>query len=340
MFFKKLFRKDYRSFVEQGEKCLAEERYADARIAFAEALQNLPKGTAETEGEQARIQERHRIAGNRLGALNLAEAEHAIARGDMHRASDHLELVLTQAEDVTTREKAEKLLLSLAGDTPPESAPPAGHACTGCASPSGKMPENDHVSDDNLTDHDRFEILVHPLPGDLPQRYAELGEEFACAFLLAHEGRDAESLRTYEALLARQENDILLYETALIHYRRQSLPECERLLRRAIGLNPLNPLCHLSLVQLFIDMERFEEALEHLRHMIAQSLLLEQSLIMAGDVSHHLGDHAHAMEMFTQALALPAVARAAAERLIPLLEQQGRTADAQYLFKKYCKGCC
>jgi tetratricopeptide (TPR) repeat protein len=340
MFLKKLFRKDFRSHLEQGEKYLAEERYADARIAFAEALQSLPKGNDESGVEEGRIRERLRLAGDRLGALNLAEAEHALARGDMRRAADHLELVLTQAEDVTSREKAEKLLRSLDGDAPPASVTHGGHACTGCGAPEDKMPENVHVSDEALSAGDRFDILVHPLPGDLPQRYAELGEEFACAFLSAHEGNDAESLRMYEALLARQENDIILYETALIHYRRESLPECERLLRRAIGLNHLNPLCHLSLVQLFIDTERFAEALRHLEYMIAQNLLPEQSLLLAGDVSEHMGDQSHAVDMFTQALALPAVARAAAERLIPLLEQQGRSAEAQYLFKKYCKGCC
>lgn len=340
MFLGKLFRKDYRSYLEQGEKCLAEERYADARLAFQEALQRLPKAGDDVAAQQSIVRERLTLAGNKLGLLNLTEAEHALNRGDVARASDHLALVRELAEDVTIREKAEKLLQSREDESPSADHGHGAHGCAGCAPSAEKTPTNLHANDSLLPAGDRFDILVQPLPGDLPRRYAELGEKFACAFLLHHDGNDEESLRIYEELLAREENDILLYETALIHYHRDNIPECERLLRRAIELTPSNPLCHLSLVQLFIDSERFDEALQTLTYMIAQKLLLEQSLLTAGDLLQHLGEDARAVEMFSQALVLPGAARAAAERLIPLLEQQGRSAEAQYLFKTYCKGCC
>ena len=39
MFLNKLFNKNYRVYLEKGDRYLAEERYADARHEFQEALQ-------------------------------------------------------------------------------------------------------------------------------------------------------------------------------------------------------------------------------------------------------------------------------------------------------------
>jgi hypothetical protein len=52
------------------------------------------------------------------------------------------------------------------------------------------------------------------------------------------------------------------------------------------------------------------------------------------------GDPDGAFEAWTKALELPSVARSAAERLIPILSDQGRAEEAKYLAKRYLKGCC
>ena len=110
------------------------------------------------------------------------------------------------------------------------------------------------------------------------------------------------------------------------------------MLRQAIGLNSANPLCYLGLVQLLTETGRLTESLPVLQFMIDHRLLVEQAMIFQGDVHQNLGNIDTAMDTYAQALELPLVAKAAAERLVPLLQKKNRIDDAAFLFKKYLKG--
>lgn len=338
--FRKLFGRDYRHYKEKGERLLAEGRYADARNEFAEALQRLSGTDADFATTEAFLREQMCEAGNRLGEMNLAEAEHALGRGEFNKARDYLDLAGDLAEDVTIREKAEKLknaiALATAMDTPADNK----YSCAGCSATGEKTTENSHAAEEELSPEDRFEILIQSLPGDLPERYAGLGEKFACGYMLAHDGEDAAARNIFEELLAHEENDIVLYETALIFHREGVVAECERLLRRAQTLNGINPLCCLGLVQLFAETDRGNEAIPVLDHMIASEILPDQARVLQGDVLLMLGRELEAMDRYGEALAFPTVASSAAERLIPLLEGKGRTEEAAYLFKRFMKRCC
>jgi hypothetical protein len=132
MFLKKLFKfgKDYNHYLEKGDRYLADERFADARNAYGEALEKIE---ASGEASPSRIEEvRQKIAltGNMLGRLNLVEAEYALSSGDRIKAGEHLRIIMDLADDPILRERSERLLSELSSEasrTPVQ----GGHSCSG-----------------------------------------------------------------------------------------------------------------------------------------------------------------------------------------------------------------
>lgn len=93
-------------------------------------------------------------------------------------------------------------------------------------------------------------------------------------------------------------------------------------------------------MQLKIENNQLPDAITLLKEMIYSDLLSGQAQIILGDVYMATGDDSKALDLFTSALAIPAIARDAAERLVPLLLKQDRTEEAEYLKKNYLKKCC
>lgn len=337
MFFRKLFRKDPAKCMEKGDKFLAAGRYADARVAFDDALEALDASDPSSAGLSAAIREKMAMAGNRLAEANIEEAEACIRGGDMHKAEDHLKLSLELADDVTIREKTGKLLSSL------ESAPqPATHVHSkncggGCSSSSCHPSDSAEISEDGLSESDRFELLVRPLPGDLPERYLGLGKEFAKGYLAAHDGDLGTAWVIFERLLAQGENDVLLYELSLLSHREGDRRRCEALLRRCLQLNEGNPLGNLGLVQFLAESNRFDEAIALLESMVERDILPEQAELFLGDLRQARGEHDAAIEHYSRLLG-GALKKEAAQRLVPMLEASGRHADAAYVAKQL--RCC
>lgn len=342
MFFKKLFGKDSRYYLEKGKKCMVEERYADARHLFHEAMERLNREGNDSGAVRSEIAGYLQETGNRLGLLNIAEAEHAAARGDFAKAEEHLQLTLEFAQDQPVREKAERLLSSLRDSAAPvqPQQSQAHHSCSGCGTHPVAAVEDVHLADDHLSEQERFELLVHPLPGDLPQRYAALGDEFVRGYLLVQDGKAQEGGKIFQELLTRGENDILLYEIALINHRNGHLVESEKQLRHAIAVNDTNPLCHLALVQLLADSGRLEECIPLLEHMIDHQMLIEQAMLYLGDIYQGLGREDDAIQTYSTALGNPSAAKGAAERLVVIFQRQDRLEEAAFLAKRYLKGCC
>jgi tetratricopeptide (TPR) repeat protein len=183
-------------------------------------------------------------------------------------------------------------------------------------------------------------LYFQTLPGDLPERYAGMGEEFARGCHLNLAGDEEAALRVFEGLSLDTDNDILNYEKAILSYHKGDSGKCEQLLLEALGLNPANPLCTIGLAQLYTEIGRGPEALQVLERMIASDLLPEQARMMQGELYTLLQDEPNAVESYSKLLTSPKFAREAAERIVPLLERQGRNEEAAYLVKKYAKGCC
>jgi len=339
MFFTKLFQKNYRYYLEQGETYLHEGRFADAKYSFSEALEKIDSSNDAAKTDMILLQNRLITVNNRLADLNLHEAERAINCGDLRKAEEHLNLVIELADDVNIREKAENFLGNLTNPDHSDNLTNNNVSCFGCK--TEKFSENSPGVDDQLSMEDRFDLLIHTLPPPLTERYAALGEKFAYSYVLVHDGDDANAALLLEELLSEDEkNDIYLYELALIEHRRGEFLNCEKLLRQAINLNASNSLCYLGLVQLLSDTARIHEAIPVLNHMIEHGLLSDQARLLLGDVYLLTGDDDKAIENWSQALSLPSVARGAAEKLVSLLEKHGRDEEVAYISKRYLKSCC
>ncbi|HTY20606.1 MAG TPA: hypothetical protein VMC44_03140 [Geobacteraceae bacterium] len=340
MFIKKLFNfsRDYTHYLEKGEKYFADERYADARDAFSEALERIGDG-----GDSeliASMRNKYVKSGNCLGMLNLSEAEHAIRSGDMKKAEDHLCMVLEQAEDSALRKRTEDILARLSSANSEIMEPRAVHSCGNCKGGNGEESHDNLGMEESITMEDRVTLYYHSLPGDLPERYAGMGDKFARGCFLNLQGDAEGALMLFEEISKEVDNDILDYEKAIIYYHRGETGKCEQLLERGLELNGLNPLCHMGLVHLYTDNGRASEALPVLRRMIERGLIPEQARLMEGDLYVMLQDEARAVESYTGLLTSSGFAKEAAVRLIPLLEKQGRSEEAAYLAKKFAKGCC
>jgi tetratricopeptide (TPR) repeat protein len=334
------FNRDYRYWLEKGDGLLNEEKYADARDAFSEAMRKMAESGVEDASLQAEVREKYAETGNRLGRMNLDEAGYAFAGGDTRKAEEHLRVALDLAEDAALRKEAENLFVELSADTPKITMDDEKHSCSDCADDAEHVAPESHRTDELLDMEDRFELYVHTLPGDLPERYKSLGAKFARGCLLNLDGQGEEALKVFTELSAIKENDIINYEIALTYYRKGDLNNCERALRRAIDLNAMNPLSYISLVQLFGETGRIAESLPFLQHMINNELVPDQARLLLGDAYILLEDDGSAVECYSRVLSSPGYAKDAAMKLIPLLEKQGRREDAAYLAKKFKKGCC
>jgi tetratricopeptide (TPR) repeat protein len=340
MFLKKLFnfKKDYLYYLEKGEKYLADARYAEARDFFGEALEMI--GDTGDQSLTTSLRRKYEETGDRLGRLNLTEAEHAVRGGDSAKAEEHLRMVLELAKDSSLRNRAEEFLeeiasLNLKRNREGEMAP--------CAPRNGESEPEYRVNsgpEESLESEDRLLLYFHTLPGDLPERYAAMGEKFERGCLLNLDGDEEGALKLFEEISAKEENDILDYERAIIYYHKGEAGRCEELLIRSMELNPLNPLCHIGLVHLYTDTGQASRALPLLEGMIERGILPEQALIMQGDIYSMIGEEMNAIESYSRVISFPRYAGEAVKRLIPLLEKHGRLEEASYLTKKFTKGCC
>lgn len=342
MFFKKFFSKSFEQILVKANDLFKNEHYAEARHYFLDALEKIEDSSGE-EQNLAYLQSMISRCGNLLAEMNICEAEAAIRSGNREKAAEYLELSLQLADDVSIRENTEKLISSLIQFSSADnnkSEPAAKHACSSCASSHHDTPEASHILPDNLHSHEQFQLLINTLPGDLPQRYAALGEEFAETYLLAHSDDNGQALNKFRQLLTIYDNDIILYETAILEYKERRFDVCESLLRRALKLNADNPVCNLSLAQLLADAGRFDETAALLKSMMDRMILYEQSLVMLADVYTAQGDQENAINLLSSGILMPTLKKASAERLASLLSSQGRDKEAAYIVKTYLKGCC
>lgn len=341
MFLKRLFKfgRDYRHYLEKGDSCMAAEQYADARNAYLDALEKLGDGA--DPSLSGSIRQKIAMAGDMLGRLNLVEAEHALAVGNRKKAEEHLQVVLDLADDSNLRETAERMLSAPAAEAAGVARMEAVSGCAGCGVSAAETDTDEHhEAEGSISREDRLALHFQTLPGDLPERYAGMGEKFARGCMLNLEGDGAGALRVFEELSSAGEDDILDYEKAILYYQQGDADSCERLLVKALGLNPGNPLCNIGLVQLYTETGRGPEALGVLARMIASGVVPEQAMLMQGELYALLDDEPNAIETYSKLLAAPQYAREAAVRIIPLLQRQGRDQEAAYLTKKFAKGCC
>ena len=314
------------------------DSFYDARSCYEDGIKLCSVG--DVGGDlNAVFSERIDTANRKLAELNLHEAEHAYSRGDTDRAIDCLELVKTLTYNPALLEKAEILLINYSQPDDEHGELIGSSSCASCAGSSGGECADSTSSDDSLPPLEYYELLIQQLPADQYQRYTELGENFAGAYIAASRDEHHEALSGFEACFNALPHDIYWYEKGKVLHRLGNDSEAEQHLRTAIQLNGTNSLAWIALALVLRENNRFQDALATVETMVAEHIMPEQALLLRADIFEVTGDHEGAVNQYVELLQTP-YARAAAEKLYGILMEIGRQSDAAVIFKKYLNKSC
>ena len=325
--------------MTKGDKYMETGSFFDARTCYEDGLKLCSGGEAGGADLKLVFTEKIAEANLKLAELNLQEAEFAYARGDVTRAVDHLELVKTLTYDSLLREKAEHLLHTYSQKDEDHEERVTGSACASCAGSSGVECGDSTPVDSSLPLLEYYELLIQQLPEGQSQRYSELGEDFAYAFISASRDEHHEALAGFEKCLDTVPPDIYWYEKGKVLHRLGNDSMAEQCLRTAIELNDANPLAWLTLALVLRESNRFQDSLTLIEQMVAGHIMTEQALLLRAEIFEVSGEHEHAVDQYVELLQTP-YARAAAEKLYGVLLEIGRHNDAAVIFKKYLHKSC
>ncbi len=337
-FISRLFSKSPSDLLAKGDRYMEAESFFDARTCYEDGLRLCFDGSSDGDLKTV-FSERIGVANCKLAELNIHEAECAYSRGDADKAIDHLELVKTLTHDQVLRAKAEKLIFIY---SPPESddvAPPTISSCGSCCGSSRSECSEGPHPDDSLPLMEYYDLLIQQLPSDQCERYAELGEDFAHAYIAASRDDHHEALTAFENCFNTLPHDIYWYEKGKVLHRLGNDREAEQCLRKAIELNNANSLAWLTLVLVLREGNRFQDALTTIDAMVAGHIMPEQALLLRAEIFEATGELEGAANLYVELLQTP-FARAAAEKLYGILLETGRQGDAAVIFKKYLNKSC
>jgi len=343
-FISRLFSKSADGFMKKGDSLCNDQRFFEARGLYEDGLQYyLSKESGkETDSTAAVFLSKIGLANRELAKANIAEAEHAIGRGNVSKAVEHLELALSLTDDATLCAATKRMLASLDDCSAEVARPEPSHVpelgCGGCGT-TGENKQFDASNNEvGLPRQDHYELLIRQLPEEMYRRYAELGDNFIDVYLTANHDEHEKALNLLEEWYKGSDEDIYWYERGMILHRLGSVGESEVCLRNASRCNAANPLPRLGLALLLCEIQRLDEAAEQLDAMISEGMIVEQALMLRGDVSLLAGDTEGAIERYGKLLSTP-YTRPAAERLHELLINSGRKQEAAVVYKKYLGGC-
>jgi tetratricopeptide (TPR) repeat protein len=333
-----LFSKSPTDLLAKGDSHLDSDRYFDARTCYEDGLQSCSDDCY--PGNQGEIfKERITRANYKLAELNLFEAEFAFSRGDSGKAVEHLELLKTLTLDPLMLKKAEKLLKDHGDSGDKSMEVETSSSCATCSQIQVDDYAGSQYAEESLHPLEYFELLIGQLPENQFQRYSELGDDFAYAYVAACQDKHSEALSLFEKWSVPDScRDIYCCERGKILHRLGKELEAEQELRKAIQLNDQNSLAWLNLALLLIDGGRLEEAMGVLDCMISENMMAEQAMLMRGEILEATGNLDEAIELFSSLLTTQ-YARSAAEKLHGVLIKLGRHNDAALIFKKFLAKC-
>ena len=336
--FSKLFSKSPEELLAKGDRYLQSESYFDARTCYEDGLQRCSADSSDHQLTSV-FQERITAANGKLAELNLQEAQFSISRGDFDKALDHLELVKTLTYDAALREKAEQLLRECHAPDSQSAQSAKASACGSCSSATASDCAEAPHYDESLPPMVYYDLLIRQLPPEQYQRYSQLGEDFAYAYVAASLDKHEEALSRLEQTAGTVSQDIYCCEVGKILHRVGRDQEAEQYLRQGLQINRSNTLIWYNLALLLADGGRFDECLQLLDTMIAEQTMPEQAMLMRAEILEAGGDFDGAISQYTALLSTP-LSRTAAEKMHGILIHVGRHNDAAVIFKKYMGKCC
>lgn len=336
--FSKLFSKSPEDLLAKGDRYLQTESYFDARTCYEDGLQRCGSDGSGLQLKSV-FQERIITANGKLAELNLQEAGFSISRGDFDKAVDHLELVKTLTYDAALREKAEQMLAECRTQDNEPAEPAKASACGSCSSAKASDCAEAPQYDESLPPMVYYDLLIRQLPPEQYQRYSQLGEDFAYAYVAASLDKHEEALTRLEQSAETVSQDIYCCEVGKILHRIGKDQEAEQYLRQGLQTNRTNTLIWYNLALLLVDSGRLGECLQLLDTMIAEEMMPEQAMLMRAEILEASGDFDGAISQYTTLLSTP-LSRTAAEKMHGILIHVGRHNDAAVIFKKYMGKCC
>lgn len=337
-FISRWFSKSPSDLLAKGDKYMESDSFFDARTCYEDGL-NLCSGEDGSDNLKMVFSGRIEAANGKLAERNIYEAECAYSRGDAGKAIEHLELVKTLTYDQAIREKADKLLLEYSPRNDERVEPVSISSCSSCSGSSGGECADSTTSDVSLPLLEYYDLLIQQLPEDLYQRYAGLGEYFACAYIAASRDEHHEALIGFENCVETLPPDIYWYEKGKIQHRLGNDLDAEQSLRTAVQHNGANSLAWVTLALVLRESNRLQDALAIVETMVAENILPEQAMLLRADIFEANGDHDGAVNQYVELLQT-AYARAAAEKMYGILMETGRQNDAAIIFKKYLNKSC
>ncbi|MDR3578754.1 MAG: hypothetical protein P4L44_02200 [Oryzomonas sp.] len=339
-FLKKLFSKNPADLLARGDRLLEDRHFYEARCAFEDARRLILSSNGSHDGDDllSACEKRIGNANRALAELNIGEAEFALGRGSHDKALEHLELAKSLTDDAELREKAEGLTALCRENDEEVMETVSSNGCASCSSCAPEDRVTDESSDVTMPLMEYYDLLIQQLPREMYEQYSNLGEEFAAMYVAASRNEHNDALRLLEEWHTGASRDIYCYEKGMILFRLGQADKAEACLRDAIGANDANSLAHLGLALMLIEGQRLHEAGKKLEAMMSAGILAEQSRLLRADVHLLAGDADQAIDMYSGLLNTPS-ARVAAERLHDVLVQCGRNNEAEYIVKRYLRGC-
>lgn len=339
--FDKLFSRKPDDFLDKGNKQLAAGNFYEARCCYEDGKRACGNDVQHDNLVQAfdlKIAE----ANHGLAILNIGEAEHAKAAGNLQKAKEHCELAKTLTSDPSVREKADLLAVTFdkkINDTKALETQSSCSSCSSCSTDNHSTSASSVVDDSDLDPRVLYELLIHQLPEEMFQIYSSLGEDFAYMFIAASRDQHEYALELLEKWHVPGNNDDIYWnEKGKIVHRLGNGAEAEVCFLNSLKANSNNHLPYLGLALLLFEEQRFPELKNLLEDMISSDIFAGQSIMMMGEMFQITGQVEKALETFAQLLKT-GLAKAAAEKIFEILQQQNRYDEASAVRKKYLSSC-
>jgi len=251
-------------------------RRAFARGEWAEVLALAEGADLSLLDEEGRIalDDFRSQACNRLGELNLREAEAFLRAGDLERARDHLSLAESQAEDsilLAEIRRIQEQPVAYENEVPPATvaATDCGSGCGSGCGPGTEQAPAPTVESSGLDFDTRFELCLGGYPEDLAERYLGLSGEVKEAVLLAHGGEDEAAMKAFDSLPEALRDEHFYYERGVLAARTGESETALADLRHCLQLFPTHPFAGDVLFSLLLACGHHQQADELLTRLAA-----------------------------------------------------------------------
>jgi tetratricopeptide (TPR) repeat protein len=319
--------------LEGLRKAVEQKRFADARV-IAEELLDQPLPAA----EQAEAQQLQVVAGDGLAQLNLDEALGFQRAGDLERATEHLDLAMTQVRSAGLKKQIEVALVEPVTATVEAPGESTGHGGS-CSSCGPQVMEPLSSDDIEFPDHEsQLELIMTSYPPQVAERYKQKGEQFMQAFLLSHSGQDAQALAHWQQVPAPDKDNLYWFEYGASQVRTGKVREGRKSLEKALELDASMLPANEMLIQVLVSFGETDTALDRLQKMLEKDQDPAFCHVQLTMVRLQQQQQELALGHARQAVAIGVSEASFLQLTASLLEQAGELEEAEEILRRIPAG--